>query len=461
MIFNKFKHTIKRYGLLSGGETVVVGASGGVDSMVLLHLVDRLMKDSGGRVVAAHLHHGLRGEEADRDEAFLRNSAQKMNFPFISKRVDVKGMAAAGRLNLQDAARKARYDFFEDALKEVEGERLVLGHNADDQAETVMMRIIRGTGIKGLSAIPPRRGKIIRPLIDLTREQIVSYAAQHGIEYVEDSSNSETKYMRNRLRHELMPVLRSYNPEISRELTLLSSMARDLEDFIAHEAGKAFDSLVLAGARQSDALCLDIAAFNSLPSPIRGKVVFLALEKVSGSKGGFYSPHIAGIDELISAGKSGSSINLPKHVRLFIEYGKAVFTKETGTELRPFCYELNMSGETKIPEADAALSAAMVDFHAGMLEHDRSKSVYLDMDKISSTLRVRNFRAGDRVKLQGMTGRKKLKDFFIDEKIPRRTRKNIPLLVSGDEIQWIAGFRDGGSLLADGATISALKVTKI
>lgn len=460
MLFGKFNNTIKKYNLLEGGETVVVGVSGGVDSMTLLHLLGRFVKKSAGKLVMAHLHHGLRGDEADRDEAFLRNVAKKTNLPLLSRRMNVKRMAAADKLNLHDAARKARYNFFNDVLKEVGGDRIAVGHNADDQAETVMMRIIRGTGIKGLAAIPPERGTIIRPLIDLTRDEITSYAVEHGIGYVEDSSNRDTGYMRNRLRHELMPILKKYNPAVCRELNLLSSMARDMDYFISNEAAREFNRLVRAIGPEND-FSLDVTAFNQLPSSLKGKVIFLGLERISGSQAGFYSSHIKNIEALISDGRSGLTVNLPGKISAFIEYGKVVFTRSHSENRLQYSYNLNVSGETIIPEAGIKLSAEKIDFYYDMINSSGRNVIYIDMRKIPSPLKVRNFRDGDRIRLRGMKGRKKVKDFFIDEKIPRRIRKNVPILVSGDEIQWIVGYRDGGSLLADMGTINALKVAKV
>lgn len=460
MLFKNFNNTIKKYNLLAGGETVVVGVSGGVDSMTLLHLLNRFIKQSTGKVVLAHLHHGLRGNEADRDEAFLKNVAKKMNISIFSKRMDIKKMATAKKLNIHDAARKVRYDFFEDVLREVEGDRIAVGHNADDQAETIMMRIIRGTGIKGLSAIPPERGAIIRPLIDLTREQITSYAVEHGIEYVEDSSNRDTKYMRNSLRHELMPILKKYNPAVCRELNFLSSLARDVDCFISREAAEALDSISHANGSGTD-VCLDMASFKLLPSPIKGKVIFLALEKISGSETGFYSSHVTNIEAMVSYGRSGLSINLPMKITACIEYGKLIFTKNYNSNSRQYSYNLNIAGETVILEAGVTLVAEKIGFHIDKINYCDKNFIYMDMNKIFSPLKVRNFRDGDRIKLRGMKGRKKLKDFFIDEKIPRRIRKNIPIVVSGDEIQWIVGYRNGGSLLPDKGTINALKVATV
>ena len=184
MIFEKFKESIKRHEMLSGGEPIVVGVSGGVDSIVLLHLLHRFTQAYGGSLVISHLNHGLRGQEADRDEDFVRSVAEKYGLPFKTRKVNLKGIAREKGLNLQDAGRKERYRFFADVIKEVNGDKIAVGHNADDQAETVMMRVIRGTGMKGLGGVPPARDNIIRPLIDFDRQEIESYAKKEKIEYI-------------------------------------------------------------------------------------------------------------------------------------------------------------------------------------------------------------------------------------------------------------------------------------
>ncbi|MBE9536051.1 MAG: tRNA lysidine(34) synthetase TilS, partial [Proteobacteria bacterium] len=189
MFVEKIVHTIKKYGMLSEGDTIIAGVSGGLDSIVLLHILDGFVRDEGGQLIVAHLHHGLRGEEADRDETFVAERAKKLGLVYRCRKAELSSRVKETRENLQAAARDERYRFFESVREEFNGDKIALGHNADDQAETVLMRIVRGCGIKGLAGIPPVRSNIVRPLIETRRSEIAAFAASKGISYVEDSSN--------------------------------------------------------------------------------------------------------------------------------------------------------------------------------------------------------------------------------------------------------------------------------
>lgn len=459
MIFEKFKETIRKYGMLSEGEKVAVALSGGADSVVLFYLLNRFVSKEGGSLVAAHLNHGLRGEESDRDERFVKELAGEMNIPFVSKKIDLKKIASEESLNIQDAGRRERYGFFDSVMDRFGCNRVALGHTADDQAETVLMRLIRGTGIKGLGGIPPARDNVIRPLIEISREEIEACAKEEGIVYVEDSSNRERKYLRNRVRQELLPLLKEYNPGVCDELTHLSGIAREMEAYLDVEACRAFEGIRLDEDEEGVA-CIDAAGFNALPLPLRAKVVVKVFEALSGSASGLFSVHISDVVRLISDGRTGSSLDLPKDVRAIIEYDKAIFTCGKPEKTPDFSCPLNLEGETFVPEAGVTLSVQKGTFSEDE-RGDGKSCIFLDMDKIAPPLEVRNFRKGDRVRFEGMEGRKKLKDFFIDEKVPRNLRRRIPLLVSGDEIVWIVGFRRCGNASADAGTINVLKVVNL
>lgn len=460
MIYDKFKRTIKKYGMLSGGERIVAGVSGGVDSMVLLYLLNRFVDEYGGDLIAAHLNHGLRDEEADRDERFVSKAAESMGIPFVSKKIDLKGSVNNSGRNMQELARSERYEFFQKISDDRNGEKIAVGHHADDQAETVIMRIVRGSGIRGLGAIPPVRVNIIRPLIEITREEIARFASEEGIRYIDDSSNKEGKYLRNRLRRELMPALKAYNPRICHELSMLSAIARDVESYLGDEASAAFERIKSSGIETENVVSLDITLFNSLPQAIRTNVIFKAVENISGRLRGIYSNHIEEVCELLMIGKSGSSLDLPGAVKVCIEYGNIVFFREEKEIAPSYAYVLNLSGRTAIPEAGVVLLAQRTDEINGVDAFGKT-SICIDMDRIASSLEVRNFREGDRIRFKGMPGRKKIKDFFIDEKIPKRIRKIIPLLVSGDDILWIIGWRRGAAASPDSQTRNGLRISKI
>lgn len=445
VMFSEFIKTVKKYRMLSGGEKILVGVSGGIDSMVLLALLQQFVEKLKGGLVVAHLNHGLRGEESDRDESFVKGVAKAMGLICITKKINVGDIAMKEGLNLQDAARRERYRFFEEVFKDLGCDRIALGHNADDQAETMLMRIIRGSGIKGLGGIPPERGVIIRPIIELSREDITNYASTKGINFREDSSNLKDSYLRNKLRRQLIPTLKEYNPRICNELNMLSSINRDVESYLQEEAEKVFQRAICPENEDACAIFLNVSIFNNIPAALKAKVIMKAVEQLAGSSSGLFSAHILDVENLALNAVSGRSINLPKGMIVSLEYGRLIFSciPRSKGDISFKC-PLNIPGDTIIKEAGVILrtSRARPD---DPISTDDKKSIYLDMKRFPEPLEVRNFIAGDRIRIKGMSGRKKLKDLFIDEKVPPRLRRKIPILVSGNEILWVIGLRKSKS----------------
>jgi len=459
MIFKKVSTYIRQEKMISAGEKIVTALSGGIDSMVMLDLLLRYQKENGGSLVIAHLNHGLRGKESDRDEDFVKSTASHLNVECYSKKIDLKNPAGNQSNNLQEAARNERYAFFESVADRVKGDKVALGHNADDQAETTLMRIIRGSGINGLGGIPPARGKIIRPILGLSREEIEDYASRKSIPYVQDSSNLNKKYLRNRIRHELIPALRNYNPNISRELSMLTHICRDVESYLNTMAVEAFEKTILHEMDWDGGIFLDLLIFNLQPAALRGKIINMAFNKLTTDSTGLYSTHIVEVEALAKKGESGSSVNLPKGVNAFIEYGKLGFSLWKKGEVEPFSYPLNLEGETFVAELDLTFTSKKV-MEVVETERKNKNTIYLDMNKINAPLIFRNFQNGDRIRIKGMSGRKKLKDLYIDEKVPVRLRRKVPLLTAGDEILWAVGLRHGGNAIADCGSKDILKVSK-
>jgi tRNA(Ile)-lysidine synthase len=456
----KIVQTIKKYRMISGGDTVIAGVSGGVDSIVLLHILEKFVREEGGQLVVAHLHHGLRGEEADRDETFVSERAKKLGLVYRCRRVDLSDKVTQTGENLQAAARDERYSFFESVREEFDGDKIALGHNADDQAETVLMRIVRGCGIKGLAGIPPVRGHIVRPLIETRRSEIAAFAAAEGISYVEDSSNESKKYLRNSIRKELIPLIEGYNPQFCREMLRLSAISRETDNYIEDEASLLYGELRRYDTGREGAVLFKISRLKGLPSPVRTKLLLKALEELTGSRAGFFSSHLFGIIELVEAGKTGSSISLPKKVTASIIYGDLMLGCKHGEDTTSFSMPLNMSGKTEVEKVGAAFIVETSDAEEAESPDDGS-CIFIDLDRIAAPLEVRNFRAGDRIRPLGMEGSKKLKDFFIDEKVPRHMRGKVPLVISGDDILWLVGYRKCGAAHANSESSRLIKLTKV
>lgn len=441
--------------MISPGEKVIAALSGGVDSMVMLHLLVRFQKEAGGSLLVAHLNHGLRGEESLRDENFVRKSAADLGLDCHCSQVNLKGVSE----NLQEAGRHERYAFFNALAKDVKGDKIALGHNADDQAETVLMRLIRGSGIGGMGGIPPVRQNIIRPLLCLSRKEIEDYALKEGISFIQDSSNLDKKYLRNSIRLDLMPLLRSYNPNISRELNMLSNISRDIDSYLDDKAAKCFKKAKIHEKTDEETIFLDLAEFNLLPSALKGKMITIAFEKLTGSASGLYSSHIVRIEELAERGKSGTAFDLPKQVKAFIEYEKLGFSIAGEEDISFFSTALNLDGETFIPQLGITFESKRVK-KIDKAEREDKNIIHLDMEKIKVPLVVRNFKNGDRIKIKGMEGRKKLKNLYIDEKVPARMRKKIPLITADHEILWVVGLRHNGNAVADCQSKDILRISK-
>ncbi|MBI5047823.1 MAG: tRNA lysidine(34) synthetase TilS [Deltaproteobacteria bacterium] len=462
--------------MLTKRDTVVVAVSGGVDSVILLHTLVRLSKEFKLSIIAVHLNHGLRGRESDRDEAFVKELAKKLGVKFTSKRIDINSLLKKGD-SLQDIAREARYVFFEEAAKRYKADKIATGHNMDDQAETMVMRFLNGSGLRGLCGIPPARRQYIRPLIDITRQEIEKYAEGKRLKFVKDSSNQSARYLRNRIRLKLMPILIGYNPSIKNDMARLSRiLARD-EDYMEDQAKDIFKDCIKEGARgrKKTIIFLSAKKLNSLHDAIKARIFFMAAEELLGSPKGFYSYHAEDFLKLLSSRSPNASITLPHSMAVYREYDVITIEKSQKSEVRSqnenkettFEKVLKINGKTLVI-ADGEIRIAefkteILSYHpTSHIPYSTSKNIAcFDYDKLEFPLIVRNFRPGDKFVPLGMNGHKKVKELFQEKKIARRRRNKVPILVSGSEIIWVAGMRQAeyGKIRAN--TKNVLKIETI
>ena len=468
-MLDKARKTIKKFNMLKKGDAVVVCVSGGVDSVVLLHVLTGLAEEYRLSIMAVHLNHSLRGKESDRDEAFVRRLAKKMGVRFVSKKVHVRSLAKGGE-SLQDAARDARLRFFEETAGRYKAQRIATGHNMDDQAETMIMRLLKGAGLAGLGGIPPKRGKYIRPLIDIGRGEIEEYAAAEGLKFVQDSSNRSTKYLRNRIRLELMPMLESYNPRFKCDMARLARiLARD-EDYLRCRADGSYKRIRVRQGK--NIIAMDLKKLKGLHDAVKARVFFMALEELLGSSKGFYSYHVVDFLELLRSDAPNASIDLPHNLTVYKEYDRITVERSQKSEVRSqkrdegilFEQELKTNGKTAVI-ADRGIRIA--DFKTKIINRNSAFRIphsaiqgvaHFDYDKLKFPLMVRNFRPGDRFVPFGMQGHKKLKDLFIEKKIARRKRGLIPIIVSGNDIIWVAGIRQAEHGKVEADTKRMLKI---
>jgi len=432
------KKTIAKYEMLQPGERVVVGVSGGADSMALLHALWDLRRDLHLSLVVAHLDHGLRPEAAE-EKLFVRKNCTELGIPFITRKVDVRQKQKGEHLTLQEAAREMRYIFLLETAKGQKATKIALGHTADDQAESIVMRLLRGSGTRGLSGIPPVRGGIfIRPLIEVWREEVESFLQERKVAYLTDPSNRSLHFLRNRVRLELLPILQRYNPKFRQTLVQMADLFRAEEGFWQKILEEKFPALVRS--RKKDSITLDIPTLAGQPLPLRLRSFRYAVEKLLGHLRRLGFAHILTIEGLLQNPEPNKSLQLPQGLCVAKAYQALTFSKSRD-EVIPFEHTVPGPGYVEIPEIGRTMRFEIQARPPRVRFENSSGVALLDSDAIDFPLTIRSFRPGDRFQPLGMEGEKKVKDLFIDCKIPTAQRKRIPLLFKEDQLLWVAGVR--------------------
>lgn len=432
-MLDQVRKTIARSAMLQPGDRVLIAVSGGVDSVVLLHALHALKEELQLSLAVAHFDHAIRPDSAQ-DAKFVRELARSLRLKFYTERTDVPAYAHAHKLSLEVAARHLRYQFLEKTARAHNLTKIALGHTLNDQAETLVMRLLRGSGLEGLTGIPPARisGELIyiRPLIECTRDQIIAFAQTHKLRWREDPTNYDTTIFRNKIRHELLPILKEYNPNVlatlGRTARLLAQAARALE----RDAEQALTKLIKNESPQG--LTLDLQSLLGLSEYLRGLVLRHAIARVNP----LCEPEAAHIESVLEwASRHGAGeLHLPAGVRVLRRHHQVIVTAQPPTSQRYFEYLLTVPGETALPEIGWRFQTA---FSSKQRTSTAKLHALLDADKIQGVLFVRNRRPGDRIRLR--SGTKKLQDFFIDRKIPRERRDVIPLICDENALIWIVG----------------------
>ncbi len=454
MLEEKVLQTIKKFDMLSSNDRVLIGISGGPDSVTLLNVLLSLKKRYNLSFFIAHLDHMLRGKESDEDVNFVNNLAQELGLPCEVKSCNLSKIALKEHLTLEEAARKYRYKFYLETAKKYKTNKIALGHNADDQAETVLMRFLRGSGLEGLMGIPPVRGKIIRPLIECSRAEIEEYCKENKIGYRVDSSNKEVVYFRNKIRLELLPLLsKDYNKNIKDTMLRLRNITSEVSAYLSQETELLFKEV--ARRESPEMVIIDLKKFTSLPLALKRRIIRKSIEVV---KGNLYSISFAHNNEILKLTEyqlGEKEICLPDNLMAKKIYNKIMIYKKMiskdQTEEIPthWKYDILIPGKTEIKSLGIKVEIKILDSAdiKSSLYFNRKKSKgefleFIDYNKVKPPLKLRNRRSGDRFYPLKMKGLKKVKDFFIDNKIPKSHRDLIPILVdSEDQIIWIMGMR--------------------
>lgn len=450
-VADRVLRTVRRRRLFERDARVVVAISGGADSVALLHVLRELEPDGSLTVAgAAHFNHQLRGAAADEDERFCRSLAATLGVPFEAGRGDVRSLARQQGRSVEDAARQARYAFLSAAADRLGADAIAVAHTRDDQAETFLLRLLRGAGPRGLTGIQPRAGRVVRPLIDVTRAEVRAYIEERGLAFREDVTNRDVTIPRNRVRHELIPYLeREFSPGIVDVLAREAAIARDDEDRLQIEAIDFARTVVL---RSSDAgVELDTAALTSLHPALASRVARIALSQLAGDRFVGFDHVEAFLD--FARGASGAALSLPGQqgfhlgARIVLKTGKA---RPQGRSRRSaagakaengFRFPLSIPGEVTLAEQGWAISAAPLERGPEGGLSARGYTAVVPAADLHLPLWVRSRRPGDRFRPLGMGGlEKKLQDFLVDRKVARDLRDSLPLVVDeSDRIVWVVG----------------------
>ena len=446
-LIDRVRATIRAHDLARPDTRLLVALSGGSDSVALAYLLAELAQRNELRVAGiVHLNHQLR-PAADDEETFCGELAARLGWRFEGGRADVAARARAERRSIEDAARAARYEFFEQARLRLEADAIALGHTRDDQAETFLLRLIRGAGSRGLSGMHPRRGHIIRPVLDCRRHALRSFLEERGVPSVHDESNDDVSIPRNRVRAELLPFLeRRFNPSIVDVLADEARLAREEWDWIQRAARNVAAEIV--SRPEKDVWLLDVSALERLPAALTRPIVRDALVRASGGRSISFR-HVEDALSLAfapspprgSGATSGGPIDGPG-VRME-RRGQVVVLTTRGpadpAEANLFRYSLSIPGEVAVGEAGCVVSAEAAALAGSAILSNAAVAV-LQLDRCRMPLAVRNRRPGDRFRPLGLGGQKKLQDYFVDKKIPRARRDQVPLVVDEtDRIVWVAG----------------------
>jgi tRNA(Ile)-lysidine synthase len=460
-MLRKVEKAIKEEKLLVRGDCVIVAVSGGPDSMALLKCLELLADKFSIKLVAAHVNHGIRGDKSDREEKFIRNYCQSIGISFECKKIPVPRLQEGSGKSIEEVGREERYRFFEHVAHQCGASRIAIGHHLHDQVETVIMNFLRGSGTEGLKGmLPLRDGMFIRPLLSVNKSQIMNFLKKNNIPYMIDDSNTETRYLRNKIRHSLIPELkRQFNPNLDESLAGMSEIMRFENDYIKKEAIKVLKDF--ATIPQDREIKINVSILLNLHPAIQNRVIKLILERISPSGQGIGRLHIKSVTHLAKGNQPGGTISLPFNIRVVRKYDWLHFMKQKRQKVEiaeDLHYEVSVPDTIHLRHLDKSITFGLVERPEINRMKSRNTVIYLDYEKIIPPLTLRTMKPGDRIQPSGMTGTKKLKSYFIDKKIPRDERSNIPILVDGESVVCVLGMRSSERVMITEKSRKILRV---
>lgn len=436
----KVLNYIKKHHMLEQGDGVLLAVSGGPDSICLLHILYSLRHSFDLRLMVAHINHQLRPEHAESDEKYVRDLCAEWDLPFFSHAEDVDLLSKTKGISIEEAGREVRYHYFFKIKEEQQLQKIALGQHGDDNAETILMRLLRGTGPKGLAGIPPhRKDGVIRPLLSSSREEIESYCKEHQLFPQIDESNLQAVYFRNKIRLGILPYLEQYSRNFKDNLKNLGELMREEQDYINYEMEKLWTSNT-SKTSEGIVFCLDWIE-NLFPFQQK-EMLRRSIEWVKGTLKEIEYVHIQLIlEKMADKDNTTWELQLPQGIRVKRQYEKIVVTQGEKEHIQSFSYPLRVGEEHWIPEISLQCKLDLVTREGiGIIKASPEKA-YFDYEKMKGQMFIRNRLPGDTFRPSGTRGTKKLKDFFMDQKVPKEKRDSVPLIVGQDGIIWVVGYR--------------------
>ncbi len=429
-MLQKTSDYMKKQNMVPEGEKIVLGLSGGMDSVCLFHI----LRELGYPLEAVHVHHGIRGAEADRDEQFVKTLCEKFQIPFHGFRFDVPKISRERHLSVEEAGRILRREAFLEVLEKTGAKKIALAHHGNDQAETFLFHLSRGTGLKGLSAMKPAEGVYIRPLLWAERTEIASYVKNKGYAFVEDGTNASDDYTRNKIRHQIIPVLEEINPKSISHILGASEKLRAASEYIDRQAEALFRNAV---RKEKTTLFLPEQPFLEADPVLQIPVLQKCVESLTGSLTDLTEDHLQKLSGLFEQ-QTGKEVHLPKHLTAVRTYGgiRLFFRSETAA---PEPVAVDQEGTYEFGDLKVQIT---------LEEWDEKKNIPIktytkcfDYDKITENVFLRTRRSGDFLEINKEHGKKSIQDYLVNEKVPKEERDQVVLLADGSHVLWVVGKR--------------------
>ncbi len=444
----KARKALEKFHMFPRNGKIVVGLSGGADSVALLHVLCSMKEEYQWEITAVHIHHGLRGEEADGDAVFAEQFCEKLGIPCVVRNFNVKAEATARKLGEEETGRLLRYEVFRELVGK-DG-KIAVAHHQKDQAETLLMRLCRGTGLTGLVGMSPVRGNICRPLLFCSRAEIEQYCKENKLEWREDASNQEDIYTRNKLRLKVIPILEEINPKAVEHISETAELLSLEEDFLEQQTKVCYEAVKMDAPKGE--VHLDRKKLLELHPAMKKRVLRKAMAEFL--QADVSQVQISALEELLEK-ETGKSRDFLEGIHAENRYDALVLSRKKEAS-EGYCYSLPLNERVYIAEKEIFVTAWL----GGKDEPVTEETKCFDHSKIGGELSCRTRKTGDFIAMK--QGRKKIKDLFIDEKIPRQERETFPLITMGQEVLWAVGLRvsEGGKVEETTENVLYIRIEK-